>query len=64
MLALKLNVPRNQPDEPSDRTIQSSGWGRENDDYSEPGLPTLYTGSQGSSYRPRPPSFANDFHGS
>ena len=30
MLALKLNVPRNQLYEPSDRTIQSSGWGREN----------------------------------
>jgi chromosome partitioning protein len=44
MLALKLNVPRNKPDEPSDRTIQSSGWGRENDDYSEPGLSTLCTG--------------------
>ncbi len=63
MLALKLNVPRNQPDEPSDRTIQPSGRGRENDDYSEPGLSTLYTGSQGSSHRPRPPSLANDFHG-
>ena len=39
MLALKLNVPRNQPDEPSDRTVQSSGWSWEVNPDDEPGLP-------------------------